>query len=108
MIVQQGGDGPRSIIGQPVILVRMVRDPRWQRHGKMPAQRQGIPLIKSAHIAKPFVGEIIAADAYSALAEQTVEPFIALAGEAVGSIVDWGQREDLRQIDKCVPRHGKG
>src|SRR5208337_4850774 len=129
MIINEGGDCMRLISwgrclvrrrvsrlglgaqfghGKPIVLVRLVGDPRWQRHAKIAAQRLGVTLVKHTHVAKPLDGVTVAANTYTALAEQVIKPLVALGGEPVGSIAYGSQGEDLGEIDECVPRHGKG
>ena len=74
--------------GQPVVLVRLIGDPRRQRHAQIAAQCLGVALVERAHVAQPLDGVPVAANADAALAEQVVELLIALGRKPVGSIVD--------------------
>src|ERR1035437_10043580 len=88
--------------------MRLICNPRRKRHIEVVAERLGVALVKTAHLAKPLNGMTITANTYSALTEQSIELLITLGGKAVGAIADGGEREDLRQVDHGMPCHGKG
>jgi hypothetical protein len=90
MCIGRLGLGAQFGHDQPIVLVRLVSNPRRQRHTKITGQRFGIALIKRTQIAKPLVGVTVAADAYAALAEQIVKLFITLKWEPVWSIFTGG------------------
>src|SRR5215469_11622421 len=91
--------------GLPVVFVWLIGDPRRQRHVEVTAECFSVSLVENAHFSQPVAGEVVTANAESALAERVIEVSILLLGKPVGSIRDRLQAENLGQIDQGVTGH---
>ena len=93
---------------EPVVLMRLIGEPRRQRHGEVGTEGLNVSLVKTAHLNQPLAKGVVAADVDAAFKQRVAEPLTALGRKAIGSVEERAKREDLREIDDGVTRHGEG
>ena len=72
------------------------------------AESFGIRLVERAHLAEALAKGVVVGEIDAALREHVVELLAALGRQAVGSVGDGAEVEDLREVNERVARHGEG
>ena len=72
---------------QPVVLVRLVGNPRRERHAEMVTESVSVALVERAQVAKSSRKIVHPANAYAALAKQFVKLLVPFRREPVGAFL---------------------